>query len=143
MLARAGALGLVCLAVLTAAASASAPQGRLFVTPGSPVVGARSTIDVELPALQPASRLAVELVSPTGLSSRRALTRVGAGLWRASYRFLDDGSWTLSVTAGRVVAIRRVFVKQPPAAVPPLIFLPAAKPSAWGFGQGIGILIRP
>lgn len=72
MLARAGALGLVYLAVLAAAANASAPQGRLFVTPGSPVVGARSTIDVEPPALKPTSRVVVELVSPTGLSSRLA-----------------------------------------------------------------------
>lgn len=113
------------------------------MTPGSPVVGARSTIDVELPALKPTSRVAVELVSPTGLSSRLALTRVRAGLWRAAYRVLDDGSWTLSVTAGSLVATGRVFVKQLPAAVPPLSFLSAAKPSAGGFGQGIGILIRP
>ncbi len=143
MLARAGALGLVCLALLTTGANASAPGVSLLVRPGSPTVGLSSTIDVQLAQAKPASPVIVGILSPTGLRSRLTLTRVGPGLWRVAYRFLDDGTWRLSVSVGRLAVTGRVFVKQPPSAVPPLALAPGSKPSLWGSGQGIGIFLRP
>lgn len=145
MLARAGALGLACLALLApgAAANASAPGVSLLVRPGSPTVGLTSTIDVRLAQAKPGSPVVVAILSPTGLRSRLTLTRVGPGLWRAAYRFLDDGTWRLSAGVGRLAVTDRVFVKQPPSAVPPFALAPGSKPSLWGSGQGIGILLRP
>ena len=143
MLARAGVVGLVCLAVLAAAADAKAPGVSLLVRPGSPTVGLMSTIDVQLAPARPASPVIVGILSPTGLQSRLALKRVGPGLWRAAYRFVDDGTWRLSASVGRLTVTDMVFVKQPPSAVPPFALAPGSKPTLWGSGQGIGILIRP
>lgn len=118
---RSPAVGAVCavlVAASTAGAANAAGAGRsLEVRPGSPVVGLRVTIVVR--GAPTVKRLAVEIVTPTGIPLRLRLARAGAGMWRARYRFTDDGTWTLSVRLRGTVSSRRIFVKQPPAPIPP------------------------
>ena len=114
MLARAGALGLV-LAVVATAPAAAAVRGRVLVSPASPLVGKRAVIEVRTAAK--GHRLALELVSPTGVQRHLWLRRVAPGLWRTAYHFADDGQWLLRVRSARIGA--GIWVQQPPSALPP------------------------
>jgi hypothetical protein len=114
MNARLGVLGALCLALLAAAPAAGAAKGRLLVDPLRPVVGAKTSIEVQTRASSP---LYVQLVSPTGVRLQTRLLRVGPGLWRAAWHFSDDGQWTLRVPRAGAVAYVHVF--QPFAALPP------------------------
>lgn len=135
MLARSGALALV-LAALAAVPAAAALRGRVLVSPGSPVVGKRAVIEVRTAAK--GARLALELVSPTGVRRQLWLRRVRPGLWRAAYHFADDGQWLLRVRDGRIGT--GIWVQQPPSALPP--FKPGTNPSLSGI-LGQGTLVFP
>lgn len=135
MVVRAGALAAFVVALLVAAPGASAAGGRLVVSPGAPLVGERSTIELRLGSARP-RRLVVELRSPTGVPRALRLERVGTRLWRATYRFTDDGAWTLRVVGRQVVAFRRVVVLQPPALIPP--FRPSLLPGTGALDGGLG-----
>lgn len=111
MIARAAAVAAVCLAL---APSAGAAKGRLLVDPQRPVVGLGTLIEVQTRARAP---LFVQLTSPTGIPARIRLTKIRPGIWRALYRFVDDGQWILHVP--RANALAKVLVMQPGAAIPP------------------------
>ena len=110
-------LGAVCVAAVAATAAGARSAGTLSVRPGSPIVNARTTIEVRTSAAT--RRLSLRLESPTGVPMRIALSRAGRGVWRTRFRFLDDGTWKLSVRVGGRLETRQVFVKQPPAPIPP------------------------
>lgn len=128
MLARAGAVALVAAAVAAASASA-AVRGSVLVSPGSPVVGKRAVISFLAEVKAP--RLRLELVSPTGIRRYVWLRRTAPGVFRAGYRFADDGQWLLR----RGSVVRGIWVQQPPSATPP--FKPGSKAGLTNLlGQG-------
>ncbi len=136
MVVRMGALAALVVALLAAAPGASAAGARLVVSPQAPLVGERSTIEVHLVSSRRAAPLVVELLSPTGVPRALPLRRVGSRLWRASYRFPDDGAWTLRVVQRRSVSVHRVVVLQPPALIPP--FRPSLLPGTGALDGGLG-----
>jgi len=139
MLARAGALGLV-LAVVATAPAAAAVRGRVLVSPASPLVGKRAVIEVRTAAK--GHRLALELVSPTGVQRHVWLRRVAPGLWRTAYHFADDGQWTLRVHAGAIAASDAVLVLQNGALAPAPRGNAGAGPGALLDGGTMGLVPR-
>ena len=103
MFLRALMVGLIALAVVAGAAGASTVVGKIVVTPGSPVVGAKAkiTVDVTAKSTERVPKvLYVRATSPRGASLRVALSRAKAGLWHTAFVFADRGQWRLSVVAG-------------------------------------------
>ena len=92
--------------VLGGGALAASPPS-VFVAP-QPMVGAKSRIDVYLPAKLP-SPLVVEAVGPTGAVKAFRLRRVGPGIWSASgFQPARAGRWTLRLRAGGRIRLRKV-----------------------------------
>jgi hypothetical protein len=104
MLLRTLVVGLIALAVATSAVGATAVSGKIVVTPGSPVVGTRAKIMVQVTvtsAEKAPAVLYVKATSPRGASLRVQLSRVKVGSWKTAFVFADRGQWRLSVVAGK------------------------------------------
>lgn len=104
MLPRALIAGLAALAVAASAAGASTVVGKIVVTPGSPAVGAKAKITVEVTA-KPSEKvpavLYVRATSPRGASLSVPLSHVKGGSWHTAFVFADRGQWRLRVVAGK------------------------------------------
>jgi len=115
---RLGVVLVAALAVLVVAAEAGALSGRVLVSPASPLVGAKTTIEVRVSAQQagklPAALFA-NVVSPQGAALRVRLGRAGGHVWRAAFVFARAGRWKLRVvdSRGSVVGVATVPVRKP------------------------------
>jgi hypothetical protein len=105
-------------AVGLAAAPSPASKGRLVVTPPSPVVGVRTTVEFHAPrsASRQPSRLVLTVAPDTGNVFRLRMHRVTRALWRSSFAFPFEGGWSLRVNKGsKVLATRMLAVRLPAA----------------------------
>ena len=107
---------LTLLAAITAAAAlaaqAGAATGLLRVSPDIPIVGERSTIELELRSERAPRSLSLDVVSPTNVHNKTRLERVSAHLLRGTYHFSDDGLWVLRVRARGLDVNSEVLVLQ-------------------------------
>jgi hypothetical protein len=114
-----------CLVLAIAAVTAGGATGaapRLVVTPVSPAVGAKATIELRASLKPP---VYATLRAPNGIRVRLRLRRAAAGRWRVSYAFLAGGRWT--VQAGG--ATKQVLIRAPLSSPPPApTFVPLGAP---------------
>jgi hypothetical protein len=107
---RRGACLVVAIAAITAGGAAGAAP-RLVVTPISPAAGAPVTIELRGKAKPP---VYARLTAPNGTRVKLHLRRATPTRWRAPYRFLEGGRWTI-----RAVGATRVFYVRSPLTAPP------------------------
>ena len=120
MVARHALVSLLCTLVAAGllAAQAGAANDLLRVSPDIPIVGKRSTIELELGSGQAPKSLSIDVVSPTNVRLKTRLERISSHLLRGTYHFSDDGLWVLRVRARGLDVYGEVLVLQNGALAP-------------------------
>ena len=120
MLARFALLSLLCTLAAAGmlALQAGAANDLLRVSPDIPIVGKRSTIELELGSAQAPKSLSIDVVSPTNVRLKTRLQRISSHLLRGTYHFSDDGLWVLRVRARGLDVYGEVLVLQNAALSP-------------------------
>jgi len=96
----------------TPLAAGHGPTGVIDVLADAPLVGQDVRIVLAVPSAPAPSQLPLVLVSPSGAVFVAVLRRVAPRLWRTTYRFADDGAWTLRVRISGIRADAAVTVFQ-------------------------------